>query len=79
LFSASVARRFLTVLSDEGRPAAFSSSAMIWPLSAWVSVGACRIVASLASLATMLLSEATALAVGSRVEVLTAAVYWGGC
>lgn len=76
LFSASMARRFRTVLSLAGTPAAFSSSVTIWPLSDWVRVGADRMAVSLASLAKMLLSEAMALAVLSRVEVFTAAVYY---
>lgn len=76
LFSARVCSRFLTVLSVAGTPAAFSSSATIWLLSDWVRVGALRIVVSLASLVTMLLRLARALAVLSRLEVFTAAVYY---
>jgi hypothetical protein len=75
LFSASVWRKFLTVLSLAGTPAAFSSSATIWPLSWAVRVGACRIVVSLGSRVMRAPSEAMDLAVLSRVEVLTAAVY----
>lgn len=77
LFSARVRRKLRTV--SPGAPTLFSSSAMMAPLSPAVSVGADRIVDSLGSRSTRLPSAPRALAVGSRVEVLTAAAYCLGC
>lgn len=76
LFSAKVRSRFLTV--SPPAPACFSSSATIWLLSAEVRVGAPRIVTSLGSLVNRPLSLLSAAPVGSREEVLTAAVYYLG-
>lgn len=56
-------------------PEVFSSSATMADLSAGVSVGAARMVASLASWETRLPSLFRAVAVGSSEEDLTAAVY----
>ena len=74
LFSARVARKFLTV-SLAAPPICFCSSATMAPLSASVSVGVSRMTASLASLAYRALRALSARAVGSRDEDLTAAVY----
>lgn len=73
LFSASVLRKFLTV--SPPAPACLASSATMAALSSAVRVGAARICDSLASFSTMALRLLRALAVGSRVEVLAAAVY----
>lgn len=73
LFSARVRRKFLTV--SPLAPVLFSSSATMADLSSALRVGAPRIVASLASFSTRPPSLPRAVAVGSREEVLTAAVY----
>lgn len=73
LFSASVLRKFLTV--SPPAPACLASSATMADLSSAVRVGAARISDSLGSFSTMALRLLRALAVGSRVEVLAAAVY----
>jgi len=77
LFSANVSRKFLTVLPlSPPAPVCFCSSAMMADLSAAESVGASRIEVSLGSLMKTSLSVARAREVDSRVEVLTAAVYY---
>lgn len=73
MFSARVCRKLLTVSALA--PMFFSSSAMMADLSAPLRVGASRMVASLGSLANRAPSRFRALEVGSRDEVLTAAVY----
>lgn len=73
LFSARVARKFLTVSPEV--PALFCSSATIADLSPADSVGASRMVVSFGSLTIRLPRLERARAVGSRVDVLTAAVY----
>lgn len=75
LFSARVARKFLTVSLAPAAPMLFWSSARMALLSAAVSVGVDRTEASLASLVYRSPRALRALAVGSRVEFLTAAVY----
>lgn len=60
---------------DPEEPRAFCSSATMTLLSASDRVGVLRIVASLASLETTSFRAMRALAVGSREEDLTAAVY----
>lgn len=77
LFSARVRRKFLTV--SPVAPVLFSSSATMADLSSALRVGAPRIVTSLVSFSMRLPSLPKAVAVGSREEVLTAAVYcWVG-
>jgi len=71
--SASVSRKSLTVSLVE--PEALASSAMMAFLSPGVSWGAARTPGSFASLVMRLPRLAIALDVGSRVDVLTAAVY----
>jgi hypothetical protein len=75
LFSARVSRKFLTV--GELAPACLDSSATMAPLSSAVRVGADRMAASLGSFSSRAERLLRALAVGSRLEVLAAAVYWG--
>jgi hypothetical protein len=75
LFSASMARKFLTVSLFAAAPDCFCNSATMALLSARVSVGASRMVASLGSLSKMVLRVPSALAVGSREDVFEAAVY----
>ena len=74
LFSARVARKFLTV-SLAAEPRVLDSSATMAFLSASLRVGVSRIAASLASLTYRSPSAFRALAVGSSVDVFTAAVY----
>jgi len=74
LFSARVARKFLTV--SPAAPALFCSSATMALLSAAVRVGASRMVTSLLSFCSSAPSFSMPLAVGSSVCVLTAAVYY---
>jgi hypothetical protein len=74
LFSARASRKFLTVAVLEA-PACLASSATMDDLSAALRVGACRMVDSLASFSTMAARLVRALAVGSRLDDLTAAVY----
>jgi hypothetical protein len=73
LFSASVARKFLTV--SPPTPACLASSATTAALSSVVRVGAARIRYSLGSFSTRALRVLRALAVGSSVDDLAAAVY----
>lgn len=73
LFSARVARKFLMV--SPVAPTFFCSSATMALLSAADRVGASRMVTSLASFCSRLLRAERPLAVGSRDDVLTAAVY----
>lgn len=73
LFSARVARKFLTV--SLVAPTFFSSSAIMPLLSPSDRVGVFSMAASLVSLARRLLRELRAFAAGSREEDLTAAVY----
>lgn len=73
LFSARVCRKFLTV--SPWALAAFSSSAMMADLSDAESVGVARILTNFSSFFRRLPREASDLAVGSREDVLTAAVY----
>lgn len=75
LFSAKVARKFLTVSFELTAPRFFCSSEMMALLSLSESVGVFRIVASLGSLARRSPRALRAFAVGSRDEDLTAAVY----
>lgn len=74
LFSARVARKFLTLASPSTRATLRSSPTMAL-LSAAVSCGVLRMAASLGSFSRTVPTEARARAVGSREEVLTAAVY----
>jgi len=76
LFSARVARKFLTVSLLPAAPIAFCSSATTAFLSPSVRVGVLKTVASLASLEYSSPRALRAFAVGSRVEVFTAAVYY---
>lgn len=76
LLSASVLRKLGTVLSDDGAPEVLTSSLISCCLSSAERVGACRMVFSFGSLVNVLCSESKAFAVGSRVFVLTAAVYY---
>jgi hypothetical protein len=73
LFSASVARKFLTV--SPPAPACLASSATTAERSSSVRVGAERMAVSLVSFSTRALRVLRALAVGSRVDDLAAAVY----
>src|SRR4051812_35613911 len=73
LFSARVAKKFLTVSLE---PAFFWSSATMALLSAGLRVGVSRMETSFESFWITLLRAAMPLAVGSREEVLTAAVYY---
>lgn len=73
LFSARVSRKFLTVSLPE--PAFLASSSMMAFLSASVRVGAERMATSLVSFSRRAPRLERAAAVGSRLEVLTAAVY----
>lgn len=73
LFSARVARKFLTVSTEA--PELLCSSATMALLSAGERVGVCRIETSLASFSSRLPRAARPLAVGSSDDVLTAAVY----
>lgn len=73
LFSARVLRKFLTVSLEA--PDCLTSSSTMEDLSASVRVGAARMVTSLGSFSRRAPRLVRALAVGSRVEVLTAAVY----
>lgn len=73
LFSARVARKFLTVSPEA--PVFFCSSATMALLSAADRVGASRMVTSLGSFWIRLPRAARPLAVGSSEDVLTAAVY----
>jgi hypothetical protein len=77
LFSASVARKFLTMPSLSWLPMCFCSSWTICCLSETDSEGACRISLSLASFLNTLESVSSDLAVGSRALVFAAAVYCG--
>ena len=74
LFSARGARKFLTVSPEA--PAFFCNSTTMALLSAEDRVGASRMVTSFASFCSRLPRAARPLAVGSREEVLTAAVYY---
>jgi hypothetical protein len=74
LFSARVARKFLTVSPVAPEPLA--SSATMALLSETVSVGIVRMETSFVSFCSRALRAATPLAVGSREAVLTAAVYY---
>ena len=73
LFSASVLRKFLKVSPPP--PACLTSSVTMAVLSSELSVGAARMLASLGSLLTMFPRVPRALAVGSSVDDLEAAVY----
>lgn len=75
LFSARVARKFLTVSLEPAEPSCFCSSVTMALLSASLRVGVLRMLESLGSLVTRSFSEERALAVGSREDSLTAAVY----
>lgn len=75
LFSARVARKFLTVSLEPAAPRVFSSSAIMPLLSLSDRVGVVRMAASLVSLAKRSLRELRAFAAGSRAEDLAAAVY----
>lgn len=75
LFSARVARKFLTVSLELVGPAFFCNSATMALLSLSERVGVLRIETSFVSLAQRSLRALRALAVGSREEDLTAAVY----
>ncbi len=74
LFSARVARKFLTV-SLPPAPACFCSSATMADLSAALSVGAARMVPSLGSRSRIEPSVLSARAAWSRDDDLAAAVY----
>lgn len=73
LFSARVSRKFLTVAPPP--PACLVSSATMADLSSGLRVGADRMEESLLSFSTMEPRLARALAVGSSVDDLEAAVY----
>jgi hypothetical protein len=75
LFSARVARKFLTVSLEPEAPSDFCSSATMDPLSPAERVGVLRMVNNFESLATRSLRALRAFAVGSRAEVFAAAVY----
>jgi hypothetical protein len=75
LYSASVERKFLTVSLEPAEPKDFWSSATMALLSASDRVGVLRMAESLESLETTSFKALRALAVGSREEDLTAAVY----
>ena len=73
-----MAKKFLRVpdlSAAAAPPVCFSSSAMMEDLSALVKVGACRIGDSLMSFLKTVFRAERALAMESRVDCLTAAVY----
>lgn len=73
MFSARVSRKFLTVAT--WTPMCLFSSATIADLSSGLSLGVDRTCVSLMSFTKRLLRLAMALAVGSSVDILVAAVY----